>query len=207
MISMDIGVWIAALLTIGITSLAFKDNPMSKWAEHTWLGSYAAYFVVISIKNIVDLGLTPLSRGGIDVLIPIVLGLLLYARYSKGYLWVSRYPTAMMVGIGTGVTMRGFLEAQFLDQIRATIMMPLITPDPMTNINNLIFLLTVIICLLYFVFTVNPVQTYIANRTNTIARLIMMAAFGASFANTVVSRVGQYSGRLTFLLFTWLGLG
>ena len=53
------GVWISALLTLGIFSFLYKDNPVYKFCEHLFVGISAGYWVVLTyygtIKpNLVD---------------------------------------------------------------------------------------------------------------------------------------------------------
>ena len=53
------GVWIAALLTLGIFSFLYRDNPVYKFCEHLFVGISAGYWGVLtyfsSIKtNLID---------------------------------------------------------------------------------------------------------------------------------------------------------
>jgi hypothetical protein len=41
----------------------------------------------------------------------------------------------------------------------------------------------------------------------TLGRYFLMVYFGTKFATIVMLRVSNYIGRLTFLLYDWLGLG
>jgi hypothetical protein len=203
MVSSDPSIWIMAFFTIAITSLAFRDNPLAKIAEHAFLAAQAGHYVTMAWRNINKIGLEPLSKGSIIMLIPMLFGVALYTRYSKKYIWVSRYPTAMMVGIGTGVTVRGFVEFQFTQQIIDTF-------KPLNSFNNIFFVLAVVICLLYFVFSLTPQNPSIQkplSYISTVGRYLMMFALGAAMANTLTQRVGQYAGRIMFLLYDWLGLG
>jgi hypothetical protein len=203
MISTDPSIWIMAFFTIAITSLAFRDNPAAKLAEHTFLAASAGNYVVMAWRNINQIGISGLMKGSIILVIPILFGIALYTRYTKRYIWVSRYPTAMMVGIGTGVTVRGFVEFQFTQQIVDTF-------KPLNSFNNIFFVVTVIICLYYFIYSLTPQNPAIAKPLgyiSTAGRYLMMMAFGATMANTVITRVGQYAGRIMFLLYDWLGLG
>jgi uncharacterized membrane protein YidH (DUF202 family) len=203
MVSTDPNIWIMAFFTIAITSLAFRDNPLAKFAEHTFLAAQAGNLVTMGFRNINNISLQPLTQGAIIMIIPILLGIALYTRYTPRYLWVSRYPTALMVGIGTGVTVRGFIEFQFTQQIIDTF-------RPLNSFNNIFFVVAVIICLLYFVFALTPEVPAIQkpmSYISTAARYLMMIALGAAMANTLTQRVGQYAGRVMFLLYDWLGLG
>jgi len=203
MISTDPSIWVMAFFTIAITSLAFRDNPLAKFAEHTFLAATAGNLVTMAWRNVYNIGLQPLMKGSVIMLVPILFGVALYTRYSKEYMWVSRYPTAMMVGIGTGVTVRAFVEFQFIQQIIDTF-------KPLNSFNNIFFVATVIICLTYFIYSLTPKSQALEKSMSYVTRLgryLMMVAFGASMANTVITRVGQYAGRIMFLLYDWLGLG
>ena len=202
MISTDPSIWIMAFFTIAITSLAFRDNPYAKFAEHTFLAATAGNLVTMAWRNINSMALQPLMKGSIVMLVPLLFGLALYTRYSKRYMWVSRYPTAMMMGIGTGVTVRAFVEFQFIQQIADTF-------KPLNSFNNIFFVVTVIFCLTYFIYSLTPKNPAIQkpmSYVTKIGRYLMMIAFGASMANTVITRVGQYAGRIMFLLYDWLGM-
>ena len=42
----DISIWIAALLTLGIFSFLYKDNPVYKFCESLFVGTSAGYWAV-----------------------------------------------------------------------------------------------------------------------------------------------------------------
>lgn len=47
-----LGVWIAALLTLGIYSFLFKDNPVYKFVEHLFVGVSAGYWITKQWDNV-----------------------------------------------------------------------------------------------------------------------------------------------------------
>lgn len=60
--------------------------------------------------------------------------------------------------------------------------------------------------LLHFVFTVERVEGEPYRTLVVIGRYGILIALGASFGNTVMTRLGQYQGRMIFLIRDWLGL-
>lgn len=48
----NIGIWIAALLTLGIYSFLFKDNPVYKFVEHLFVGVSAGYWITKQWDNV-----------------------------------------------------------------------------------------------------------------------------------------------------------
>lgn len=191
--------WVAAFITLGLMSFAIGENPYYRLVEHLYVGVAAAHSMILGWENLQNNAFTPIADGEFLKVIPLVLGILLYARFIKGKLWLSRIPMAALVGIGVGLTVRGTITAEFLNQIRATLI-------PLNSINNIIIVFGVISVLMFFYFTrkdTNPVFNY----SGTVGRYIMMIAFGALFGNAAMGRMSLMIGRLRFLLLEWLGLG
>lgn len=191
--------WVAAFITLGLMSFAIGENPYYRLVEHLYVGIAAAHSMILGWENLQNNAFTPIADGEFLKFIPLVLGVLLYARFFKGKLWLSRIPMAALVGIGVGLTVRGTITAEFLNQIRATII-------PLNSINNIIIVFGVVSVLMFFYFTrkdTNPVFNY----SGTLGRYIMMIAFGALFGNAAMGRMSLMIGRLRFLLIEWLGLG
>ena len=198
-------IWIAALFTIWIYTIAFRDNPFFKFAEHTFVGAAAGHSIVYGVDNVIRVGWTPLVGGAFVYAIVFLLGFLLYSRYTK-YFWLSRYPIAIMVGTGIGLSMRASVTAEFIAQISSTAGLKFIGVDAWTGFSNLIFLILVLTVVYFFIFTFPGVHKGGLGIISKIARFGMMAAFGYSFANTILSRFNMIFGRLDFLMSQWLPL-
>ena len=202
-----IGLWISAILTIMITTLAWKDTPVSKTAEHIYLGVITANTIVMAWGNIESIGLQKIMSGQIVYIIPVILGIMAYARYSKENFWIYRYPIALVVGIGVGTAMSGLVGGSVLDNIKASFYQLNVPGDIGASLNNLIMVVTLVSAMMYFIFTIKATRSPIAIKISTFGRYAMMAAFGYSFANTIATRINQYAGRIAFLMLEWLQLG
>jgi len=206
MVSLDLGVWAAAIMTIGIYSLGFKYTKLYKFCEYTFVGLGTGYGIVLAWDNIQRIGINSISTGKIVSIIPIILGILLYAKFLPKLSWISRYPLAVITGIGTGVAVRGFVQANIVQQIIATSKPLWGSGAPLTYINNIIILVLTLSGLVFFVFTI-PIEKSRGGRLiASIGRTGLMISFGALFGNTVLSRFSYLIGRMQFLLFEWLGL-
>lgn len=199
-----VGIWLAAFLTIFILSYAYRDNPLFKLAEHIYIGAAAGHAVVMGIASAQSSSWVPLTRGQIIYIVPLLLGALLYTRYHPKYYWIGRYPIALLVGLGTAISMRTVIASNFTQQIAATIKP--ITADLATNLNNMIVIVIVISVLWHFIFTKEQLSRGRLGLIGKIGRYAMMVAFGAAFGNTVVTRMVLLLGRIDFLLFDWLKL-
>ncbi len=197
-ISTNMGVWIAAIATVGIMSFAFKDNPLYRLVENLYVGVSAGHAIVLGYMNIRDQGWTPMvQKGQWNILVPMILGILLYTRYNKKLSWMSRYPMALMVGIGTGLAIRGTVGSQIVSQIRSTIL-------PLNSVNNWIIIIGTLGTLAYFFFSVEHKGA--VKGVSTFGRYVLMVSFGAAFGSTVMGRMALFIGRLQFLYANWLGI-
>lgn len=193
--SLNFGTWVAGLITIAILSLVWKENPFYRSAEHLYVGVSAGHAVVMAYENVRDTAIQPIKSGQMVWIIPMILGILLYARYTKSS-WVARYPVSVMVGIGTGVAVRGAIHGDFTQQIAATI--------KVGSVNDILLLLFVIASLSYFFFSRElrgPVSILPQS-----GRMVLMVAFGAAFGTTVMGRMALLIGRIQFVLGDWLGI-
>lgn len=207
MVAVAIGIWISAILTIMITTLAWKDTPVSKTAEHIYLGVITANSVVMAWGNIESIGIQKIMSGQIVYIIPVILGIMAYARYSKKHFWIYRYPIALVVGIGVGTAMSGLVGGSVIDQIKSSFWNLNVPGDIGASVNNLIMVVTLVSAMMYFIFTIKATRNPLATKLSTFGRYAMMAAFGYSFANTIATRINQYAGRIAFLMLEWLQLG
>lgn len=190
----DLGIWLAVLATLAVYSYLYKENPVFRVAEHLYVGASAAHAVVMAIGNIRDLDVKPLLSGRLVALIPMVLGLMFYARYF-GRPDIARIPVAVVMGIGAGTALRSMPGASVLAQIQATIL-------PLDSVNNVILVVGVIATLSYFLFTTGKgrVNGYVAS----VGKVVMMVSFGASFGATVFAGHSLVVGSLQLLLGDWL---
>lgn len=198
--STSLAVWTGALLSLAAYSfVAFGDNPVFNFTEHVLIGTAAGYAIGLGFKNLKDIAFVPLAQGSLILIVPILLGLLLYAKYFKKYAWLGRIPIALMVGLASGVSVRGSIQGDILDQIRAT----MVKPDSISNI----FMIVGVVSVIWYFFLTYQVKGKTSSTISTVGRYFMMAAFGAAFASTVNSRFSLLISQWQFILYTWLGLG
>lgn len=194
----NIGVWIAAFGTLAILSFVWGENKIYRFCEHVYIGAAAAHALVVGVNNLRNNAITPLTNDGkLIVLVPLLLGVLLYARYIPGKAWLSRYPMALVVGLATGMIMRGSISSMFVAQIQATIL-------PLNTIGNLVIIVGTTAVLLFFFFSRE--RTGALKHYTTFGRWVMMVAFGATFGNAVMGEMTLLIGRMQFLFKDWLHL-
>ncbi len=191
--------WIAALLTLALFSYLWKENPVYRFAEHIMVGLASAHAMVMSWDNYLKPTLTDTipKQGQYHLIIPAILGILIYARYTKQYQWVARIPMSFWVGWGIGYTL-SFVPRSFLLQVTDSFI-------ALDSVDNVLFFVLLVCTIVYFMFTVKKEGTA-AGVVSTVGRYAIMIGLGASFGNTVQGRVSLFLGRIQFLLGEWLGL-
>ncbi|MBI5805081.1 hypothetical protein HZA73_03455 [candidate division TA06 bacterium] len=193
------GIWLGALLTLCIYSFLYKDNPLYKFAEHVYVGISAGYFVAAEFHNVVLPNLwNPLTTNFAHkyyLIIPGVMGLLVFFAFSRKHNWLLRFPISMVVGMGAGLSVTAFLSTDVLAQTQATLI-------PMNSLNNFLLVLGVLATLVYFFFSAEH-KGFIGAGAK-LGVWYLMIAFGAAFGYTVMARISLLIGRMQFLLGDWL---
>ena len=187
-----IGMYVAAILTLMIWSYLHKESILFRFAEYTFIGIASGHLFVMTVIRLRDSVVVPLvSKSQYALALPVVLGIMLYARYYKQTEWLSRWPLAILVGVGTGLATRGMIDAQFVAQIVATV-----TPKDLVN-GTIIALLTAS-SLAFFFFTREQIGLF--GRLTRVGRMTMMVAMGASFGTLATTRLTLCVDRIKFLV-------
>ncbi len=219
------GVWVAALLTLAVFSFLWRDNPVYRFVEHLFVGVSAGYFIVLNYWTVIVPNLVePLGRAlrgeGVDparhgalaaglgdyrlwLLLPAILGALLFTRLIPRIGWLSRCSLAVVIGVYAGLRTTGFAQSDLLAQVQASIR-PLWTGQLASSLSAIVFTVGLVATLLFFFFSREHRGALgVAARVGV---TFLMVGFGASYGYTVMSRVSLLIGRFQFLLETWLGL-
>ncbi len=195
---------IAAFFTICIFSFLYKDNPLYKIAESIVVGIAAGYFTILLIwTSLLPKFWVPIvDEGKWWYIIPGLLGIMMYFRFSSKYGWISRYPLSLYIGIGSGITIPLSLQTFVLRQVEGTILP--IQFNSYQGWNNFLVVIMVVAALVYFFFSLE--HRGAVGKAATFGIWVIMIGFGASFGYTVMARVSLLIGRIQFLLGNWLHL-
>ncbi len=224
---MDFGTFLwttlAAFLTLGTFSFLYKDNPFYKIAEHLVAGVATGYFLIILWHN----GLVPnlfqrLEDGNwyllwLDssrplYLIPAILGVMMWTRFSQKWSWVSRWPMALYIGISAGVAVPVEMSARVNKQLYATMVAidwnnffghgGFNLLDTTSGLSQVIIFVGAMSALIYFFFS--KAHTGVFGGVATFGIWILMIGFGASFGFTVMARISLFINRIQFIDNNWI---
>ncbi|HHX10371.1 MAG TPA: hypothetical protein GX729_03210 [Firmicutes bacterium] len=201
-----LGTWLNAIFTILLLSVVFKDNPLYRFAENTYVGLYAGYTVALQWFQYIrpSIQLRIMQEGKWWYIFPVLIGLMIYTRYVRPIAWISRYHICFLLGIGSAYYLTTQFKPMFIDQIRATFLPLWVAGDWWQSVSNILYIVGTFSALVYFLFTVE--KKGVQGKISSVGRWVMMLAFGAAFGNTVMARVSLFLGRMQFLLGDWVGL-
>ena len=195
-------VWypLLALIRVGLDHLHVHYQPAAKAAI------VALHFDPAKVSS--ALHEIPVDYRLYAFVIPLILGLMIFGRFFRGWQWLSRWPIAFMMG-WAGVAIPATFQMAILEQAHGTVEPFLRGPGsppqaPADMLGAWALAAAVLTTLAYFYFS-SPHQGWLG-RSSRIGIWFLMVAFGVGFGNTVMARVALLMGRMQFLLYDWLPL-
>lgn len=210
MISTDPWVWVSALMTICSFSLLYGENPLFRFGEYTYTAIVVAHSVVTGISTLQS-RFAPLISGAKPLLIiPLILGLMSLFVVWRRYAWVASFPIAIMIGVGTGLSMRALIATEILSNIAAVIRESglILVGPPVSSLGYLIRVVFTITGVFYLLFTVahkgplNKPLSYLRE----IGKYAFLSYLGLSVGNAIMQHSGLATSAISRLLGQWLGL-
>jgi hypothetical protein len=200
--SEGLGVIVSAGCTIGLYSFLYKDNPLFKLMEHLYVGVAAAYTLLMGWYTVLwpDVFQELFVNRHFSVLVPTVLGFLLFTRFFPRISWMSRISFAFVIGLGAGLGIPRMVSSYIIEQIRPSIE-PMIL-NGVFDVNLAIILVGVLCVLLYFFYSLE--HKGIVGKASRVGIWFLMVSFGASFGYTIMARLSLLIGRVQFLLGDWI---
>jgi hypothetical protein len=210
---------VAAVATIGLYSILYRENKFYRLVEHIYLGLSAGVVIALTwTQEMRGIWWVPFyDMGYYWWIIPVPIAMLGYTVFSKNTGWMSRVPIGILLGLWAGQRFKEFAN-RWLPQVQKT-MLPVIPNSPglypgpkaapvdalyaSTAINNLLLVLTTLAVLSYFFFSFEQ-KSRLVKGSSTTGRWLLMVAFGAIFGSTIMNRFILMIDRMYFLLIEWL---
>ena len=199
------GAWLATGLSLCIYSFLYRDNPFFKLGEHIFVGASVGYLLVITYHEVMlkKLAVPLIEQHEWRLVMPLILGLLLLARFLPRLAWTSRLTFAFILGVSSGVAIPRLLSSFVLQQVQGTLK-PLVAVGPagvgfgLAELNTVLILIGVVSVLVYFFFSVE--HTGNVRRVAWVGSCFLMISFGAAFGYTVMARMSLLIGRFDELI-------
>jgi hypothetical protein len=193
---------LAALLTVCTFSFLYKDNPFYKFAEALVVGVSAGYFTILLIyTGLIPKLIMPIENGKLWYIIPGVMGVLMWFRFSRRLSWISRYPIAFYIAIATGTTIPVEMKNRINTQLFTSMTAPNFNLGLIAGLSDILIIVGLISALIYFFFSKEHKGAFGA--VAKIGIFTLMIGFGASFGYTVMARISLFIQRVQFLGNDW----
>jgi len=186
-------------------SIMYRETFWYRIAEDLTIGVMGGYVMATITTNTINNYITPLMKGEIINIIPIILGVLMWTQLSSDYRWMARTPLALITGIGAAIAMKGAVYGNILAPIGAIATPP--AGDTMVFINHTIAAIATITSVMYFFFTIK--STGALGGVNYIGRLLMMVGFGSIAGSSVLSNATFLYDRAQWFInteYAWIPL-
>ena len=224
---------LGVIVTLGIFSVLYQENPVFRFLEHIFIGLAAGYglvitwfefiypnwYVLMMPQSLVQKTAEHDAGGGQWWLFfGLLIGLLFYTVYFPKLAWMNRFALMIAMGLAAGAVLQQFMGTMG-PQIVASFKAPITgySLDGAPPINNiamgphlwihpfsLVFLFVLICALAYFFFSIEH-RTHVMRQPANIGRYFLMITLGAIFGTTVMGRFSLLIARLQFLLDTLSG--
>lgn len=220
---------IGAICTIGLYSVLYRETKFYRFFEHMFLGLSAGWALFALWGEVLKsvwwdkmVGQAA-SEGNPAVagnwawafLLPI--GFMAYFVFSKKHNWISRIPIGIILGLWSGQQVQVWFTRygpQMENSMRPVIpntwdsfMVP-VEPTagaiyPSQAIGNLIFLITLVSAMSYFIFGFET-KSKVFNKMTLWGRWLLMIGFGAIFGSTVMTRFTLMIDRMYYVFIEFL---
>lgn len=186
---------IGLIITLATLSFLYRENIAYRMVEHIYVGFAAGHSLIMGLTAIRDGALIPMTTKGLWInIIPLLLGLALFLRFSKQTRFASRWTMSLILGISIGLGIAG-TPLVIVRNIAATMV-------PLTTLDNIVIVVAVITAVTPFIFTERilkiggvPLEWIIK-----IGRMFVMIYLASSFATVTMSRITVSAGRILDIL-------
>ena len=206
----NLWIWVGVAVTLATWSFLYKETPLFRWAETTYIGAAVGHQVIVGLYSLRD-RYALITAGRYLLIIPAILGYLyLFVLWRRGS-WVASYPIAVSMGVGLAMQMRGTVAADFIGQTLGIIYEGgrIVGSSSATAFTNILRIIITLVSLSYFIFTFRPkgVLGKVYDGTYKLGKYCLMAAFGAMVGNLLQGKLAIALATIIRLIFGIKGYG
>ena len=200
-----IAVSVSAILTIFVLSYIFKDTILFRFCDFLFVGLAFATVGATGAIVIVNTAILPATKGNFSGIPGLILGLLIFSRFSKKLSYMSRWPLALLMGVGAGIALGGTVQTQVTAQMQAMAEVSQYiraARNPIALTGEIITLVFAVCSIIFFIFTIK--QTGALLLPSKLGRLALMITFGAGYGMTVTGRYALLTDSLILIIRDWI---
>lgn len=189
-----IGSLVFSSIILIIWTIFYRENPFYKAVSSMSVGLMLAFWLKGGLDTLFKDVIKPALMGfELPRLAVLILGLLIFLRFFEGLEFASKWPIAILAGVGTAIASKGAVSAMILSQISAG---SFVGADLLTNVNNLLIWVGMIATTVYFLFSFE--RGPVLGSISRLGQIYMMLSFGVVFGMSVYG--ASVMTEMTFLL-------
>lgn len=181
-----INLWMVFLFLCAISYMVAAANPFFSAVMQMLIALIAAQNFVSAIQSSQSTILSPLMGGAYYKLLYALVGFMMFASLFTKWRWIARYPTSILVGVGTGLMVRNVMITDVFSQVQSSIL-PIFTPNYTNNFSNLFFVIALILSLFYFTFGMQLKGPLV--KVNKATRFLVLFGIGSQLGLTFFQNV------------------
>jgi hypothetical protein len=200
---------VGVALTLLILSYMLWDNPLYRLALHLFVGALIGYSFGILLRDVLyDMMLLKL-RGDPLLVIPLVLGILLFFKGFPRQAYIGNFSIAYLIGVGTAVALSGALLGAIVPQVEATgraLSAASVASFRFGLLDGVMIVVGTVCTLMAFTFTASKrsglvsMWTRLVRAMGWVGRIFLIFAFGVAFAGALTASLSIFIGRVQYLV-------
>lgn len=201
-------IWMSVFFTLMMLSFLYRDNPLYKFGEYTFLGVSLGYgWLRIWEITVVPYLIRPVKDAFLDfhafdlvMIFWLAMGSTLFFRFSRKKAWVANYYFAFVFAYFAGYIIPVYVQLLFVQA--SNMMQPIFQQPTFFEITKwIVIIFGTFAGLMYFFFS-KP-HRGLLGKTARVGIIVLMINFGASFGATVMGRIALFIGRAQVLADNW----
>lgn len=195
----DFGNLVYIFMVFSCMSFALlRESKFSRIGETTMVSCTIGNFVVMSYLGLRGIVLRYISKGNYLIIFPLLIGTLVFIRLSgslmKKYKAISMWGTNLLIGVGMGLTIRGVIETEIVNQL-SSLILPLYGVSLTEAIQNIFVVASALLVIFYFLFTFYlKEEKGIIGSTRQLGRYCIIVVIGVLYGRTIMTRVSYLIG-------------
>jgi hypothetical protein len=184
-----IGTILDIISSLMLFSLLIRENPFSSTIEHFMVATTLSYMTGSALVTYYREGIVEgMLAGEPFLIIPLILVILILARFYRPTRFLQRIPLALGIGVGIAVSTTTMIRSQFIGQLKVLINPPMTgtSAEMATYLLSTLFTLSVF-C--FFIFTKEfrgPLKIF-----PTLGRWVLLGSFGIGFGALSSYAIGR----------------
>lgn len=189
-----LGNLVFAAVIFMIWTVLYKENPLYKVIANLSVGLALAFWLKGGLDSLANNVVSPaIFQANVARIVVLALGLMMFLRYYKQISFASKWPIAILSGVGTAIAVKGAIPSMILSQIKAG---SFAGADLYTSLMNIIIWVGIVSTLVYFIFSFQ--RGRVTGTISRIGQVYMMLSFGVVFGQSIYG--SSVMVQMTYLL-------